>query len=239
MCIFVHALPSPPMYSHTYTCMHTHIQGKDNSTQKIATKLCDRVFQATEMPYWLDCEGGMGYGQALVDEMQAGVQECKIVILMISDAFCNSGNCLFEYINIVQNGKYVIPLLVPDCGDTRMGSSGWKGQHQGADWWKHAQEICDPTRSDLLTHPRKDLFTNIPWNYLAEFTPIDLRGESFKDDGSLLDNSAAEQEIIRRVMSRFFRDGGAGSHTGSSEVTDENPAVRASAGATPRSTAMG
>ena len=56
--------------------------------------------------------------------------------------------------------------------------------------------------------------------------------------GSLQDDSAAEQEIIQRVMSRFFRDGGAGSHAGRSEVEDESHAVQHSAGATPRSTAM-
>ena len=124
---------------------------------------------------------------------------------MISDAFCNSGNCLFEYINIVQHAKYVIPLLVPDRGDTRTGCSGWTGKREGKDWWIHAQDICKPSREDLQAHPKADLFKNIKWQYLANFEPIDLRQENSNEDGSLLDNSAAEQEIIRRVMSRFFR----------------------------------
>ena len=51
--------------------------------------------------------------------MKEGVAGCDIVVLMISDAFCNSGNCMFEFINIVENRKYVIPLLVPDRGGTR------------------------------------------------------------------------------------------------------------------------
>ena len=76
---------------------------------------------------------------------------------------------------------------------------------QGQDWWKHARDICDPSRSDLLTHPSADLFKDIPWDYLATFEPIDLRGESLNEEGSLQDDSAAEHEIIRRVMSRFFR----------------------------------
>jgi hypothetical protein len=128
---------------------------------------------------------------------------------MISDAFCNSGNCLFEYINIVQHAKYVIPLLVPDAGETRTGPSGWTGQYQGKDWWKHAQDICDPQsqKFGLLTHPRADLFKAIPWNYLANFQPIDLRGEMLNQDGSLQEDSVPEQEIIRRIMSRFFRAG--------------------------------
>ena len=178
------------------------------------------------MPYWLDIEGWMGYGEELVQEMREGVKNCKIVIIMISDNFCNSGNCLFEYINIVQNHKYVIPLLVP----------GWQGQLDGTDWWRHAQEIFKPELS--AKHPKAASFTNIPWDYLAEFKPIDLRGEDLQADGSLQDDSAAEQEIIRRIMSRFFRDGGAGSHAGRSEVEDESHAVQHSAGATPRSTAM-
>ena len=88
------------------------------------------------MPYWLDVDGGMSFGEELVQAMQEGVRNCKIVILMISDAFCNSGNCLFEYINIVQSRKYVIPLLVP----------GWdpEGKHPGTDWWRHAGDIFKP-----------------------------------------------------------------------------------------------
>jgi hypothetical protein len=124
---------------------------------------------------------------------------------MISDAFCNSANCLFEFVNIVSNKKYIIPLLVPDKGQTRTGPSGWTGQHQGKDWWKHALDTCDPRRQDLQDDPRADSFKDIKWNYLADFDPIDLREEPLNDDGSLKDDSAAEQEIIRRVMGRFFR----------------------------------
>ena len=50
-----------------------------------------------------------------------------------------------------------------------------------------------------------DLFSDIQWNYLANFSPIDLRHESFKDDGSLLDQSPAKYEIIQHVEGRFFR----------------------------------
>ena len=137
------------------------MQGSQNSTQKIAKKLCDRVFQATEMPYWLDFDGGMSFGEEMVQEMREGVKNCKIVILMISDAFCNSGNCLFEFYNIVQNAKYVIPLLVPNHGDTRVGPSGWTGQYQGEDWWKHAKDIFD-FEKDAKDHPQKDLLKNLP-----------------------------------------------------------------------------
>ena len=40
---------------------------------------------------------------------------------------------------------------------------------------------------------------------MADFDPIDLREEPLNDNGSLKDDSVAEQEIIRRIMSRFFR----------------------------------
>ena len=66
-------------------------------------------------------------------------------------------------------------------------------------------DICNPQRPDLLAHPMSDLFSDIQWNYLANFSPIDLRHESFKDDGSLLDQSPAKYEIIQRVEGRFFR----------------------------------
>ena len=60
--------------------------------------------------------GGMAFGDELVTEMKEGVAGCEIVVLMISDAFCNSGNCMFEFINIVANRKHVIPHRL-DHGD--------------------------------------------------------------------------------------------------------------------------
>ena len=176
--------------------------GKDLSTQKIAVPLCKRIFLATEMPYWLDVDGGMGFGDELITEMREGVAGCDIVILMISDAFCNSGNCLREFVHTVNHRKHIIPLLVPDCGPVRENgpSSGWTGEYTTGDedWWKHAASICtskDPDAPDKA----------IQWSYLSAFTPIDLRNESLNEDGSLQDHSDAEKEIILRVMSRFFR----------------------------------
>jgi hypothetical protein len=176
--------------------------GYNNSTQKIAVPLCKRIFLATEMPYWLDVDGGMGFGDELITEMREGVAGCDIVILMISDAFCNSGNCLREFVHTVNHRKHIIPLLVPNCGPVRENgpSSGWTGEYTSGDedWWKHAASICtskDPDAPDKA----------IQWSYLSAFTPIDLRNESLNEDGSLQDHSDAEKEIILRVMSRFFR----------------------------------
>ena len=174
--------------------------GNDNSTQKIAIKLCKRVFIATEMPYWLDIDGGMGFGEELITEMREGVTGCEIVILMISDAFCNSANCLREFVHTANNRKYIVPLLVPDKGETRTGPSGWTGEYEPGDkaWWTHAVRICTCKDPDA---PEKA----IPWSYLAAFSPIDLRGEKLEKDGSLPDDSDPENEIITRIMSRFFR----------------------------------
>ena len=132
--------------------------------------------------------------------MREGVAGCDIVILMISDAFCNSGNCLREFVHTVNHRKHIIPLLVPDHGETRTGPSGWTGEYSPGDqdWWKHAASICTNKDPDA---PDKE----IQWSYLSAFTPIDLRKESLQEDGSLHDNSDAEKEIIVRVMSRFFR----------------------------------
>ena len=55
--------------------------GNNLSTQKIAVRLCERVFLATEMPYWLDIGGGMGFGDELVSAMQEGVKGCKVAML--------------------------------------------------------------------------------------------------------------------------------------------------------------
>ena len=176
--------------------------GCNNSTQKIAAPLCQRILLETEMTYWLDIKGGMGFGDELIKEMREGVAGCVIVLLLISDAFCNSANCLREFVHTANLRKHVIPVLVSDKGPTRTGPSGWTGAYVSGDtdWWKHAERICtskDPDASD------KD----IPWSYLASFTPIDLRQESLQADGSLQDDSPAAHEVIERIMKRFFRSG--------------------------------
>ena len=190
--------------------------GFNKSTQRLAIPLCKRIFLATEMPVWIDIDGGMGFGDELGAEMREGVEDCDIVILLISDAYCNSGNCLCEFIHAVKNNKYIIPLLAPDHGETRTGCSGWTG---GADecWWEHAERICNPKGFDLPDHPMSASFEQIPWNYLASFSPIDLRRVSSpskvsslfegKEDFSLQGAATVEPEIIQRVMSRFFRAG--------------------------------
>jgi hypothetical protein len=174
--------------------------GKDCSTQKIAIPLVWDLLNQVDMPSWLDVDGGMGYGEELVTAMREGVAECNIVICMISDAFCNSDNCIREFIHTANHSKYMIPLLVPDRGETRTGPSGWTGEYTPGDkdWWKHAQNICTAKDPD---NPGNE----IPWSYLASFTPVDLRGEKYGDDGSLDKNSPAEKEILQRVMGRFFR----------------------------------
>ena len=174
--------------------------GHNGSTQRIAKALCERILLATEMPYWLDMDGGMGAGDEFIGEMRQGVAECDVVIIMLSDAFCNSPNCLREFIHTATLGKHVIPLLVPDKGETRCGPSGWSGLFTLGDpsWWKHAESIC--TCQDPDKPERK-----IPWEYLAAFTPIDLRQEPLTQDGSLHDGSGAENDIIVRLTSRFFK----------------------------------
>ncbi len=176
--------------------------GCNNSTQNIAAPLCQRILLETEMTYWLDIKGGMGFGDELITEMREGVAGCVIVLLLISDAFCNSANCLREFVHTANLRKHVIPVLVSDKGPTRTGPSGWTGAYVSGDtdWWKHAERICtskDPDAAD------KD----IPWSYLASFTPIDLRQESLQADGSLQDDSPAAHDVIERIMKRFFRSG--------------------------------
>jgi hypothetical protein len=174
--------------------------GCDNSTQKIAKPLCERILLETEMTYWLDVEGGMGFGDELITQMREGVAGCVIVLLLISDAFCNSENCIREFVHTANLCKHVIPVLVSDKGPTSKGPSGWTGAYVSGDtdWWKHAERICTKKDPDA---PDKD----IPWSYLASFTPIDLREESFQADGSLHGDSPAAHEVIERIMKRFFR----------------------------------
>jgi len=66
-----------------YTNSNSYKQGTNQgdtgySTQKIAKTLCERVFHATELTYWLDIHGGMSFGQELMTEMREGVKNCMV-----------------------------------------------------------------------------------------------------------------------------------------------------------------
>ena len=169
------------------------------STQEIVRLLRFVIENGADVVTWFDVGGGMGAGQSVGAEMEQGVAKSTVVIIFLSDAYCNSGNCVREFLHTVRHGKYVIPVLVPDKGPTRTGPSGWTGPGAGdAAWWRHADTCSDC----------KDPDSGAPfsWSELGRFTPVDLRVADAGDaEGAARALEAAEVEIVRRIQSRFHR----------------------------------
>ncbi len=73
------------------------------------------------------------------------------------------------------------------------------------DYWKHAISCCkDPVTGDCKNPD--DTSTTFSWSALAAFEPIDLRvrdGETTLTNKDLL--KKAEEEIVKRIQSRFHR----------------------------------
>ena len=167
--------------------------GKQLSTQAIVKDMRPRIEQDADVVCWFDVGGGMGAGQSHFVEMEEGIRKSTVVVIFLSDAYCNSGNCVREFLHATKHSKYLIVVLVPDAVAVREGgpSSGWTGEVTGREdksWWQHAAKICQCTDPDTGKP--------VSWAALGQFTPIDLRR---------MEPEAAVLEIVQRIQSRFHR----------------------------------
>jgi hypothetical protein len=96
--------------------------GKEFSTQKIVKRMRPQIEQDADVVCWFDVGGGMGAGQNQMKEMEEGIRKCTVVVIFISDAYCQSDNCIREFLHATRQSKYLIIVLVPG-----QGSSGWTG----------------------------------------------------------------------------------------------------------------
>jgi hypothetical protein len=103
--------------------------GKELSTQKIVNSMRLQIEQGADVVCWFDVGGGMGAGQNLIQEMEEGIRKSTVVVIYISDAYCESRNCMREFLHATKQSKYLIIVLVPDHGPISPGgpSSGWTG----------------------------------------------------------------------------------------------------------------
>ena len=178
--------------------------GYQKCTQDLIKPIIKKIEMETDLLCWFDVSGGMGAGQDHLAEMQAGIEQCAVVIVFLSDSYVNSLNCKREFSCAVHNRKYIIPILVPALASdpSEDYSSGWTGSsisqdhEQSSDWWMHAVRVCTDRRDP------HESGREIPWSVLSEFSPIDLRKGWVQDR---MEASASFQEIICRIMSRFHR----------------------------------
>ena len=174
--------------------------GCNNSTQMMVRPMRLRIEQKADVICWLDVGGGMGAGQSQFAEMEEGIRKCTVVLIFISDAYCGSDNCVREFLHATRHSKYLIPVLVPNCGPTRTGPSGWTGPGPGErDWWQHATK-CSSCRDPDTGKP-------FSWSALGQFEPIDLRveGDEANHAAQKRVSEACELEIVKRIQSRFHR----------------------------------
>ena len=139
----------------------------------------------------------MGGGESILERMLDGVRRSRLVLMLLSDAYCRSDNCLREASHAFREWKYIIPLLVPRGRMLSSGSnSGWTGPGPGdKQWWRHAEEQCK-----LHGKSDPDSGEAMQWQLLEAFAPIDLEQAGALDAGS-----DVEVEIINRILSRFHR----------------------------------
>lgn len=61
--------------------------------------------------------------------------QCKLFVVILSDAYCNTKSCRREFEHAVQSGKFMIPVLIPefdeddgdDIPEEHENKTGWMG----------------------------------------------------------------------------------------------------------------
>jgi Leucine-rich repeat (LRR) protein len=175
--------------------------GFNLSTQKLVKPLRDGIEEESEVVVWLDVGGGMGPGQSANEEMFKGVSRSTVVVIFLSDAYCQSGNCIREYHHAVRHCKFLIPVLVPNKGPVRPNgpSSGWTGPGPGdQNWFQHAATI-----SNKYNTKDPDTGDSVLWQALQSFEPIDLRPVNMDDEKRVIEEVILE--MVKRIRSRMHR----------------------------------
>jgi len=116
--------------------------GCNNSTQERVKPLRVRIEQDADVVMWFDVGGGMGAGMSVKAEMEQGVLKSTVVLIFISDAYCDSENCKRKFIHATKHSKFLIVCLTPSGGRTCTGDSGWTDPGpEDEDWWHHATKM--------------------------------------------------------------------------------------------------
>ncbi len=199
--------------------------GCDRSTQNLVKPVRTLIEEEAGVLAWLDVGGGMGPGQSVIEEMRKGVSRSTVVIIFLSDAYCQSVNCIREYLHAVRHSKFLIPVLVPNkgCVDGDGPSSGWTGPGpEDKEWFHHAIKV---SKVKALKDP--DTGKDIPWEHMSKFEPVvDLRCLENLDDDSQAQARVLEEAvrvIVIRIRSRMYR-GRRIEHTQQSSGPEQVPA---------------
>ncbi|EKX32844.1 hypothetical protein GUITHDRAFT_175538 [Guillardia theta CCMP2712] len=165
--------------------------GYENRTQQLVRSFVKQVELSTRVFCWLDIAGGIGGGQDHLQAMQEGVRRAKIFLLFLTDQYCKSINCKFEFCQAVKTGKYIIPVLLPEFSWT-------SHNNQGVEYYQHAAQASEDANTAQQGF-------EVPWRALKRFVPVPVSPEHISD-GYLLQDSEPHFEILRRILSRMYRE---------------------------------
>jgi hypothetical protein len=119
-------------------------------------------------------------------EIQANVGWCDrldslkgslVVILLLSDAYLHSEQCIQEFISAFRSRQAIIPIILPDAGirNEQGISVGWTGS-ACSDYWKHAVGMDSDDQA-------------VDWSLLRHFSPIPF-------PLALLSDKPTKQELV-------------------------------------------
>jgi hypothetical protein len=117
---------------------------------QFARKLTD-VFKAQDLDFWIDWEGI----PPTVDwwkEIQKGIEEADIFVVLLSPDSCKSKVCKQEIEHAVKNGKRLIPIVVRDITGAEVASElsalNWIFLREGDDFFSGFGKLMVAIKTD-------------------------------------------------------------------------------------------
>jgi hypothetical protein len=152
----------------------------------------DRLLRGVELAADVVCSNRSGAGEAL-----SRLEECRFVVVLLSDAYAASRECRAELRAAVGLCLPLVPILMPDVGLTTDGgaSLGWRGPGP-ADrrYWRHAADA----HREWPAAPGEPA-TN--WGFLEHFTPLVWAAVP----GAAEDDAASEDAGLSRLADEAAR----------------------------------
>ena len=144
-----------------------------------AKEIADMIKLKADILCWVTQKPPTENAQEHWIQTMRAIKNCKIFVVLLSDAYCNNKSCRREFEHAVQCGKYMIPVLIrkfeeeeeEDIMPERDDETGWMGPVTSeflasGNWWNHALRVCN-----LQQHHNN---MQIQWSILKYFEPISL-----------------------------------------------------------------
>ena len=146
--------------------------------------------------YHIELEAGIGCSERLV-----GLKGSLVVVILLSDSYIHSEQCIQEFISAFRSRQSLLPILLPYNGNrNEQGISvAWTGSAD-SEYWRHAVSIGSGNGS-------------VDWSLLRHFAPLQCPFALTSDEPMKKDYIDFARQVTSRINACIQRDGKANTYS--------------------------